>query len=266
MNRIKAIVLTFDGYRPLTDHMIFKYQQLWPDHPFLFRVPYQDLANPPSERIEYRRTPVGIKQTVLGLLDDLDDHELIYWCIDDKYPMKLDVPRIAQIGQWLTDPSAASVSGVLFCRCRRMWDERCLGGDTITDPWGHDYLERTGYEQIWVHQFVRAGVIRHLFQSFPDVIEFPRRMDKFKNVLPKPAWHRLLVSRRNLATFGESTEQGTLTLNCRRSLARNGLTAPSWADETTTREHVLGTPWLNAKQRLRYYVGRLTGHPPDFFY
>jgi hypothetical protein len=33
---MKAIVLTCDRYRALTEHMIRKYEELWPDHPFVF--------------------------------------------------------------------------------------------------------------------------------------------------------------------------------------------------------------------------------------
>jgi len=254
--------MTFDRNRALTDHMIFKYAKLWPDHPFQFRVPYQELGpSPASERIEYRRTPAGIKETMLTLLKDLPDDELIYWCIDDKYPIRLDVPRIARIYEWLSSERATEVSGLLYCRCRHMWDERYLTGETISDPSGNEYLERANYAQIWVHQFLRAGVIRRLFESFREVIDYPRRMDRMKDVLSKPADHRLFVSRRNLAAFGESAEWGVLTLNCRRSLAANGLPAPTWATETTAREHLVGTRWLNAKQRVRCFVGGLTGLP-----
>ena len=256
--------MTFDKYRVLTDHMIFKYAQLWPDHPFQFRVPYQELGlSPASQRIEYRRTAPGIKETVLALLEDLPDDELIYWCIDDKYPISLDVPRIARIYEWLSRERDSRVSGLLCCRCRHMWDDRYLTGETINDPRGNVYLERANYAQIWQHQFVRVGVIRHLFESFREVIDYPRRMDRMKEKLPKPASHRLFVSHRNLAVFGESAERGILTLNCRRSLAANGLPAPSWATETTAREHLVGTRWLNTKQRLRCFVSKVTSHSLD---
>jgi hypothetical protein len=111
-----------------------------------------------------------------------------------------------------------------------------------------------------VHQFLRVGVIRHLFESFPQVIDFPRRMDRMKDAMQKPADHRLFVSRRNLAVFGESTVRGTLTLNCRRSLSANGLSAPSWATATTPGEYLSGTRWRNAKQRVRCFVGKVTGY------
>ncbi len=39
---MKAIVLTFDKYMIFTDHMILTYQKLWPNNPFIFKIPYQD--------------------------------------------------------------------------------------------------------------------------------------------------------------------------------------------------------------------------------
>jgi len=267
MKPIKAIVMTFDKYRTLTDHMIFKYTQLWPDHPFQFRVPFQNLpATQTGQHVDYRQTPAAIKATVLGLLEDLHDEELVYWCIDDKYPVKLNIEKIAQSYQWLSSEQANAVSGVLFCRSRRMWDRRCLTAEAVSDSWGNVYLEKTGYEQIWIHQFVRVKVIRHLFNTFPDQIPYPRYMDELRDKVTKPIDHRLFVSQQNLAVFGESTDKGVLTRNCHQSIKDNGLTLPDWGSRLTTRDHFVGSWKVNAKQRLRYLVGDLTNRPPDFFY
>src|SRR5438046_9676836 len=43
VSQMKAIVLTCDRFRAITEHMIRQYETLWPDHPFVFRVPYQNL-------------------------------------------------------------------------------------------------------------------------------------------------------------------------------------------------------------------------------
>ena len=42
-DKIKAIVLTWDRSRAITDHMILQYERLWPDHPFVFHIPFQNL-------------------------------------------------------------------------------------------------------------------------------------------------------------------------------------------------------------------------------
>src|SRR6266704_5193779 len=115
-NKIKAIVLTYDRYRAITQHLIFQYERLWPDHPFVFRVPYQELGGLDTERVRYFTSPSGIKATVLHLLADIDDEEWIYWCVDDKYPIQLVTNKIEDlISHAMRSPE---VSGLLFCRCR----------------------------------------------------------------------------------------------------------------------------------------------------
>jgi hypothetical protein len=237
---IKAIVLTCDTYRSLTEHMIVQYARLWPDHPFVFRVPYQEARPAAGPRREFVRSPVAIKATVATLLDDLDDEDWIYWCIDDKYPIALDLPRIREITRWIGEPDRGDISGVLFCRCRKLLRREYLKTDDVRDPRGRVYLERTGYEQIWIHQFLRAKVLRHLFQQFPDDIPRAMEMDLFKARVHLPESHRLLVSQENLAIFGESTSEGVLTQNCYDSIVASRLPLPEWCSRTNGRRIILG--------------------------
>jgi hypothetical protein len=260
MEPVKAIVLTCDKYRALADHMIVKYAHLWPNHPFHFRVAYQE--SPPTmatDRVEYKKSPALIKATMLTLLDDLDDEELVYWCIDDKYPIRIDVTKIEKMYHWLASDRASAVSGILFCRCRMMLDNRHLTGQTIVDDLKHVYLERKGYEQIWIHQFLRVKVLRYLFESFPDVIPFAKYMDELKTQATKPPSHRIFVTRQNMAVFGESTHRGMMTRNCYRSMSENGLALPVWCSETMNKELVMGTFGDNVMWRLRHLVKRVIG-------
>ena len=252
---MKAIVLTCDKYRTLTDHMIFKYAQLWPNHPFHFRVPYQELApTMATDKVEFRKSPSQIKPTVLALLNDLDDEEMIYWCIDDKYPVQLDVPKIEKLYQWLVTDEASKVSGILFCRCRQMLDNDYLSDQTIVDNVGNVYLERKGYEQIWIHQFIRVKVLRYLFELFPDVIPFAKSMDGLKKQVAKPPSHLIFVSSLNLAVFGESTSRGIVTRNCYKSITENKLALPPWCSKTTSGEIVMGVLNVNVKPSLRHLI------------
>ena len=91
---MKAIILTCDRYRAITEHMMLKYRELWPDHPFTFRIPYQRLDGSATKDREYVRTPDPIRETALTLLADLEDEECIYWCVDDKYPIQLVRSRL----------------------------------------------------------------------------------------------------------------------------------------------------------------------------
>ncbi len=116
---MEAIVLTCDKYRSLTEHMIFQYGRLWPDHPFRFRIPCQTLIEPKSANREYRRCNPAFKSTILSLLEDLDDEQLIYWCIDDKYPIKLHLNRIRALLPlcWIFRPALAAFCSVVVATC-----------------------------------------------------------------------------------------------------------------------------------------------------
>jgi hypothetical protein len=238
---MKAIVLTYDKYRTLTEHMILKYQQLWPNYPFCFRIPYQNLPGENTSKCEYIHCPIDIKGTVLTLLQDLNDDEWIYWCIDDKYPIFLDLPRIEVVMNWAINSSSNQCSSVLFCRIRDVLNGKALrqnwiGKDVkLRDSFGNCYLLRKNYEQIWIHQFLRVKVIRYLFEELPDTIENAKVMDSLKYKVSLPESHRLFVTKENLAIFGESTSRGKLTLNCYESIVRNNLPLPKLAlDEDKT--------------------------------
>lgn len=236
-----AIVLTFDKYRVLAEHMLHRYDRLWPDHPFYFRIPYQDLRGADSPRLHYVKTPAAIKDTVLTLLDDLENEQWIYWCIDDKYPIALDLPQIMSIAAWTSDNhKTCEFSGAMFCRCRALLRAENLTGEKIIDDHGRVYLERKAYHQIWIHQFLRVKVLRHLFESFPDIIDSAKSMDAMLLDVEKPSSHRIFVTQDNFAIFGESTSRGLITKNCYDSIVENNLTLPEWCPEPTDRTITMG--------------------------
>jgi hypothetical protein len=225
---MKAIVLTCDRYRALTEHMIRKYEELWPDHPFVFWIPYQDLAGSASSRREYVKTPSEIRATTLQLISDLDDNEWIYWCVDDKYPIELLLPKIRTIVNDVQDLSDAS--GLLFCRCKalvRRADETLYPDERLSSS-GDIYLERRGWNQIWIHQMLRVKVLRYLFSQMPQEIASAKLMDHLKDEIPKPPELRLYVTKDNFAIFGESTHKGTINQNCYDSIVKMDIELPKW--------------------------------------
>ncbi len=225
---MKAIVLTCDRYRALTEHMIRKYEELWPDHPFVFWIPYQDLTGSASSRREYVKTPSEIRATTLQLISDLDDDEWIYWCVDDKYPIELLVPKIRTIVNDVQDLPDAS--GLLFCRCKalvRRADETLYPDERLSSS-GDIYLERRGWNQIWIHQMLRVKVLRYLFSQMPQEIASAKLMDHLKDEIPKPPELRLYVTKDNFAIFGESTHKGTINQNCYDSIVKMDIELPKW--------------------------------------
>jgi hypothetical protein len=227
-DKIKAIVLTCDRYRATTEHVIFQYERLWPDHPFVFHVPYQELGGVDTERVRYLTSPSDIKGTVLHLLADIDDEEWIYWCVDDKYPIQLVTDKIASLISHAM--RSAEVDGLLFCRCRATLNspKLTLYPRKVKNPFGDVYFERRAWFQIWIHQILRAKVLRYLFTHLPDHIPSAKAMDEIKDDVPKLPEHRLFVTEENFAVFGESTRRGVITQNCYESMVAAGIELPEW--------------------------------------
>jgi hypothetical protein len=113
--KMKAIVLTYDKNRVITEHMILKYAQVWPDHPFIFRIPYQELRGENDNIHEFIESSKDIKQTVFTLLQDLDDEEWVYLCIDDKYPIELATESLKKIYTDIISGNDIHYDALLFC-------------------------------------------------------------------------------------------------------------------------------------------------------
>lgn len=244
-----AVVLSCDAYRSLAEHMICRYRTLWPDHPFCFRLPYQQLNGTDTAQVNYIRTPAGIKDTVLTLLDDLGDNEWIYWCIDDKYPVFLDT-KVKKIAQWVREITEITVSGILFSRPEKLYQKGTLNKDSITSHGGIKLRGRTGYDAIWNHQFLRVKVIRHLFNNFPSPIHCAKNMDPLKRSVTLPPTHRLFVTKKSYAVFGESTSRGLLTKNCYDSIMKNNLPLPPWFSQTNGEIKILGKTGFLTSMRI----------------
>jgi hypothetical protein len=225
---MKAIVLTCDRYRAVTEHMIFKYEELWPDHPFVFRIPYQRLGGRAAASTEYVKTPPDIRETVLQSIAGLDDDEWIYWCVDDKYPIQLVLEKIRQ---FMTDlPHWDGMSGLLFCRCKALLrrPDETLYPKEWRNSFGDIYLERTAWNQIWIHQLLKVKVLRYLFSQMPAEIASAKQMDHLLGTIPKPTDLRLYVTMNNFAVFGESTHKGTINQNCYESIEKTKIVLPKW--------------------------------------
>ena len=252
---MKAIVLTFDRHRAITQHLMLQYQRLWPDHPFRFRIPYQQLRAPDTERAEYIESPPEIPATVLRLIEDIEDDEWVYWCSDDKYPIRLIVEKVKELLNYAL--TASEISGLLFCRTRVTLDrpELALHPSQRVTPAGDILLERKAWYQIWIHQFLRAKVLRFLFSQLPPQVPSAKALDGLKNRIEKPEDYHLFVTRQNFAVFGESTKRGTITRNCLESIARTDIELPEWFRHSHGERIMMGqlpgeTYWQRLRSRL----------------
>ena len=230
---MKAIVLTYDKYHQIADHMIHRYMTLWPDNPFVFRVPYQRYPNFLEEKyqdkVECIPTASNIKATLLSLMEDLSDDEWIYWCMDDRYPIRLKTDDVLSIYEWILNMAPDDISGVMFSNFHKMMRIRNImpANDCIYDTRGRKYYRRKNYAMIWMHQFLRVKVLRELFNGFPDEFHQAKQMDYFKMDMSLPDRHKLFMYSKSIAVYGESTHRGKMTLNCANSFKDSGLAIPS---------------------------------------
>jgi len=253
---MKAIVLTFDRHRAITQHLIRQYERIWPNHPFRFRIPYQQLRGPDSKRVEYIESPPEITSTVLRLIEDIEDEEWIYWCSDDKYPIHFIVEKVNELFHYIIT-TTSEISGLLFCRTRVTLDQpelSLLPRQGVT-PAGDVLLERKGWYQIWIHQFLKAKVLRSLFSQLPLAIPSAKALDALKDQIPKPDEYHLFVTEQNFAVFGESTKRGVITRNCLESIRRTDIELPEWFQRSNGEWVTMGklpqdTLWQRFRRRL----------------
>ncbi|MBF0123038.1 MAG: hypothetical protein HQL21_06500 [Candidatus Omnitrophica bacterium] len=230
---MKAIVLTCDKYRPFTIHMIKTFQTHWPNNPFQFYVPYQQDAD--SLIAEYGNKVVPtlterpIRKTVLTLLDLCHDEEWIYWSIDDKYIIDLALPEATEVTEWISTINDPSITIVSLSRCRSLLEKWNIKQNSeIKLPSGLPLIESKGLRHMWLHQFMRARILKKIFNTFPDYDYQAKEQDSFSQ------WHKSLLSehekvyvpQNNLIAFGESTTQGRITNVCVASFTRYGISVP----------------------------------------
>jgi hypothetical protein len=250
---MKAIVLTCDKYIKFAEHMIHSYQKFWPSHPFVFRVPYGEYPENFArfgDRVELRQTdgakvihpvetPTGtkkvslIRNTVLELIKDLPDEEWIFWCMDDRYIIRIHEDKVNDIHDFVLKNEDRNLLVVNFARNRAggyfKGNKHIQEGIEILTPKGQILRETvysmgTALPDAWSHQFIRVKGLRRIFESFPDRPFVGKELDSFDH--PKLVGERQLIVENNLVVMGESTSRGEITENCATSFKRWGMELP----------------------------------------
>lgn len=258
---MKAIVLTYDKYHRIADHMIHNYMMIWPDNPFVFRVPYQKYPNFLKEKypnkLEFIKTDSNIKNTVLSLIEDINDDEWIYWCIDDRYPISMEVDDVLYIYNWIKNIPQGDLSGMMFSTFPKMMHVKNIMSENncIYDGSGRKYYRRRNYAMIWMHQFLRVKVIRKLFNEFPDEFNRAKQMDYFKKKMFLPEEHKLYMYAKSIAEYGESTHRSKMTLNCANSFKKFGMDVPS--NFEITEKQILIPPQKSRFMYIKYRIEQL---------
>lgn len=227
---MRAIVLTCDNFHAITNHMIHAYNQLWPDHPFIFRVPYNGkyplwLKEKYVNSIELVKTDSEIKKTVIQLLEDIDS-DIVYWCLDDKYPVWVDVDSMNEIYQHILE--SEEIEGISFIykrsHLRKVQKDVYIGKIRL--------FEKKGYRKIFQHQYIRKHILRKFFEDIPEV-DHAKQMDWHVKKIEFPYKHMYAI-KDNIIFFRESMKKGKILDTCAESFRFYGLEVP---DLETTNYH-----------------------------
>lgn len=232
---MKAIVLTFDKYLPFSDHMIQCYLDLWPNNPLVFRVPYQsdDVKNfyieKYGDKVEMIKSQSGIVDTVYTLLTDLPQNEWVFWCMDDRYPISLNVMELEKIYKFVLGANSSNISAMLFTSEPYCWSPNNVYLDQfkIKLDNGQIYYRRKWYRMIWNHQFMRVDFIKDWFSHFPRQMKQAKIMDDILLTMTLPESFRLYMTKENYGIYGESTSRGKMTKNAIDSFSQRKITIPS---------------------------------------
>lgn len=263
---MKAIVLTFDKYEAFSTHMIQCYLDLWPNNPLEFLVPYQDdevkerFISRFGNKVEMIKSPSGIVDTIFTLLEGLDEDEWVFWCMDDRYPISLDVPEIEKMYDYILSDDAKSISALMYVNSPWCWLNENLYKKNfkIKADNGHVYLRRKGYRMIWIHQFMKVKVIRTLFSNFPRKMKQAKEMDYIMYKLVLPDEQRLYMLDHNVGVYGESTSRGLITKNTVQSFAKRNIPLPDGfglSDKCIIQG--TNTQWDNFIYRIKWIVKRI---------
>ena len=232
---MKAVVLTCDKNIKIADHTIYTYEKLWPNNHFTFRIPYQQypdfLSQKYGSKVELIKTDSPIKATVLKLLEDFDDQEWIYWCMDDRYIVQLKVQEANDIYEFIKTNNDETICSVRLIRMNKSYtSDKFLKQDQDLIVNKNIKLRQSIFsdteqlEGLWQPQFLRVKLLRRVFASFPDRDFRAKEMDSFPKL--KLKGEKLYVPEKNLIRVGESTHRGELTENCLVSFTKWGLEIP----------------------------------------
>ena len=242
---MKAVVLTCDKYHPMANLCIASYEKHWPQHPFEFLLPYQEAPHPclserQSNRLTFIRTPKAIVGTMAALLRGIPDDEWVYWCMDDRYVIGMDAVTVMSVYKQVL-VLANDVISVRLISSRKEQHSRLgiekawVGGLSLVETPGSAGIK---YPHPWLHQFVRAGVLRSLFLSFPREPTYPKEMDYFPHL--KKAEQRVLEVQRTAMSLGESTSRGKITANALVAFKQYKMPIPEQFEWDLNKRHFEG--------------------------
>ena len=265
---MKGIVLSFDPHLEIANLVVETYNQLWPAHRFQFRIPFTDRdprAIFHAQNVEFISTPPDIRSTVKSLLCDLPEHEFVFWCIDDRYPIEIFEPAVLRAVRdfasdaggdvdsiKLTDLTVEGIEGKLHTRFPRRltrrwrpqlfrrpdtqrvendetWRHREEGG--AREPSfrlaGQGFFRQLGHPRngFYMPQFTTPAFLKQFFLA--SALPSKYRIREFHHfLLSTNLEHKSYFPNTFLLSVGESTFRGRLSMVCYEQMLKFGLVPP----------------------------------------
>lgn len=168
------------------------YEKLWPDNKFTFRIPYNNNIESThshfaqSKNVNLIKCGSSILDTMEALLEGIDDEEWVYWCIDDRFPIEIDVNENNSIFDELYNQGKYDAFDFLrnYGPRRKLKQRNDLISIEVNS---REFLEhRTNIKPLalgfWMNHYVKGKVLKRLFSR-----EFQKNENK-----PAPTTHRIL--------------------------------------------------------------------------
>ena len=265
---MKGIVLSFDPHLEIANLLVETYNQLWPDCRFQFRIPFTDRdprAIFRAQNVEFISTPPDIRSTVKSLVCDLPEHEFVFWCIDDRYPIEIFEPAVLRAVRdfasdaggdvdsiKLTDLTVEGIEGKLHTRFPRRltrrwrpqlfrrpdtqrvendktWRQREEGG--AREPSfrlaGQGFFRQLGHPRngFYMPQFTTPAFLKQFFLASALPLKYGIR--EFHHfLLSTNLEHKSYFPNTFLLSVGESTFRGRLSMVCYEQMLKFGLVPP----------------------------------------
>ena len=226
---MKAIILTHDDRSYLANLTISSYSTLWKNNEFTFLVPYNN-TKPKIKHpnVELIKSPKSIRGTIKALLDNIDDNEFVYWCMDDLYLFRVYNQALLEgIYQQVANnnvPKEAHSIRLIRKRYHPLekYKEACIINGLVFHklyPWK--------FYGFWFHSFVRCWVLRKVFLRS----DLPSEYDIGSvNSAGSDLEHNVFLPKKTLFVLGETSRKGKLTRNCIQDAKRFNVQIPDDVD------------------------------------
>jgi hypothetical protein len=228
---VQSIVLTFDRQLEVANLVVESYNRLWPDCPLVFRIPYQERAVGDlfgAANVCFVKAPSSIRATMEHLLQGCADEEFVYWCVDDRFPVRILDPDTLHGAYDVMSQGDLAIDALRMGGLSLM--ARRQGAQDETRPLvigKARFFRQRGNMQFgfYMPQFVRAGVLREYFLHSDLTVDYGIR--EFHAWLEgQCVRHRIYTPERFVIQLGESTRRGALTPNCLARMVAMGLPRP----------------------------------------